>query len=213
MYHRNGGLVIFIQQVAVEVAQLADQKHALIYNGAAGERNDIGVVVGLLKDAARYVQLAVKIQTLIYVLRAGNEALLDVRHTGECLVAQNVRIDGHGAPAEELHALFFDNNLEHLLCLRTLERILREEEHRDAVIALFANLDAGLCGSLGEEVVGNLQHDADAVTGLALCVLAGAVLQLFYNRQCIVHCLVRFSALDIDDCADAAGIMLIPRIV
>ena len=213
MYHRNGGLVILIQQVAVEVAQLADQKHALIYNGAAGERNDIGVVVGLLKDAARHVQLAVKIQTLIYVLRAGNEALLDVRHTGECLVAQNVRIDGHGAPAEELHALFFDNNLEHLLCLRTLERILREEEHRDAVIALFANLDAGLRGSLGEEVVGNLQHDADAVTGLALGVLAGAVLQLFYNRQCIVHRLVRFSALDIDNCADAAGIMLIPRIV
>ena len=188
MYHRNGGLVILIQQVAVEVAQLADQKHTLIYNGAAGERNDIGVVVGLLKDAARHVQLAVKIQTLIYVLRAGNEALLDVRHTG-------------------------DNNLKHLLCLRTLERILREEEHRDAVIALFANLDAGLRGSLGEEVVGNLQHDADAVTGLTLGVLAGAVLQLFYNRQCIVHRLVRFSALDIDDCADAAGIMLIPRIV
>ena len=100
MYHRNGGLVILIQQVAVEVAQLADQKHALIYNGAAGERNNIGVVVGLLKDAARHVQLAVKIQTLIYVLRAGNEALLDVRHTGECLVAQNVRSDGHGAPAD-----------------------------------------------------------------------------------------------------------------
>ena len=61
--------------------------------------------------------------------------------------------------------------------------------------------------------MGNLQHDADAVTGLALGVLAGAVLQLLYNRQRIVHRLVRFSALDIDDCADAAGIMLIPRIV
>ena len=54
----------------------------------------------------------------------------------------------------------------------------------------------------------DLQHDAHAVAGLALGILAGTVLQPLHNGQCIVHGLVAFAALDIHHSANAAGIVL-----
>ena len=56
--------------------------------------------------------------------------------------------------------------------------------------------------------MGNLKQDADAVAGFSLCVLAGPVLQVFYDPESIFHCLMGFKTLDIDHCSDSAVIML-----
>ena len=59
----------------------------------------------------------------------------------------------------------------------------------------------------------DLQHDAHAVTGLALGILAGAVLQPFHDAQGIADRLVALAALDVHHRADAAGIVLELRVI
>ena len=86
--------------------------------------------------------------------------------------------------------------------------VLGEEEHTHAVFALVAEADVQLVGHLREETVADLQHDADAVAGLALGVLASAVLKALHDGQCIADGLVALAALDVHHCADAAGIVL-----
>lgn len=86
--------------------------------------------------------------------------------------------------------------------------VLREEEHTHAVFALVAEADVQLVGHLREEAVADLQHDADAVAGLALGVLSGAVLKALHDGQCIADGLVALAALDVHHRADAAGIVL-----
>ena len=59
----------------------------------------------------------------------------------------------------------------------------------------------------------DLQHDAHAVAGLALGILAGAVLQPFHDAQGIADRLVAPAALDVHHSADAAGIVLELRVI
>ena len=86
--------------------------------------------------------------------------------------------------------------------------VLREEEHANAIFALVAEADVHLFRDFGEELVADLQHDAHAVAGLALSVLAGAVLQSLDDGQCIADGLVALAALDVHHSADAAGVVL-----
>ena len=53
-----------------------------------------------------------------------------------------------------------------------------------------------------------LRHNADAITGGAVGILAGAVFKLFDDLQRVVYCPMRFLPADIDNGADAAGVML-----
>ena len=86
--------------------------------------------------------------------------------------------------------------------------VLGEEEHTNAVFALVAKADVQLVGHLGKEAVADLQHDAHAVAGLALGVLAGAVLKALHDGQRIADGLVALAALDVHDRTDAAVVML-----
>ena len=54
----------------------------------------------------------------------------------------------------------------------------------------------------------NLRHNADAITGDAVSVLAGAVFKLFDDLQRVVYCPMRSLSADIDNGTDSAGIML-----
>ena len=156
MYHRNGGLVIFIQQVAVEVAQLADQKHALIYNGAAGERNDIGVVVGLLEHPANHIQPPVKGDTSDHSRRLSHKRLPDAGHTVPCLLPQILGAYRHLPPAKEGQPLLLADDLKQLLCLIALQLFLREEEHADTVFPLRAQRDARSRGCFHKKLMADL---------------------------------------------------------
>ena len=58
-------------QVRIKGAQLADQEHALIDHGAAGQGAHIGVGVALLKGPADHIQPPVKVNALRQIRRAG----------------------------------------------------------------------------------------------------------------------------------------------
>ena len=56
--------------------------------------------------------------------------------------------------------------------------------------------------------VRQLRHNADAIAGSAIGVLAGAVFKLFDDLQRVIYCPMRSLSADIDNGADPAGIML-----
>ena len=106
------------------------------------------------------------------------------------------------------------DDLEHLLRLQTRERVLREEDHADAVGARRAEiLDPGFQRRLAHKPVRDLHHETHAVAGLAAGVAPGAVLQLLHDLERVVHRAVRLLAADADHRADAAGVVLKGRIV
>ena len=132
-----------------------------------------------------------------------HKALPDGRHAGARLAAQHIGGDGHFAPAKEAEALFLHNDLEHLHGLAALQLPLREKEHAHAVLPLAGQFDAKGFTSFGKIAVRDLGQDADAVAGLALGVLTGAVLKVFHNGQRVGHDLVAFAAAEIGHGADA----------
>ena len=208
MDHRHGALAVRVRQVRVELPQLAHQEHALVDNRPAGKGGDVGVDVGLLEHPAGHIQLPVEVHALGAVRGALDEALTDAGHAAAGLFAQHLGMDGDGPPAQELHALLGHDDLHHLLGLGPFEVFVGEEEHADAVVPLAAQDDALGCGGFHHQLVGNLDHQAHAVAGLAGGVLAGAVLQLFHDLQRVVHVLVALDALQTHHGADAAGVVL-----
>ena len=208
MHHADGGFIIRVLQVGVEQPQVVHQEHAFVYDGAAGQAGHIGAVAGLLKHPPHNVQLAVKINALAHLGRLFDEALPDGGHTVTGFLAHGVRVHGHFAPGQKFQSLFAGHQLKQLhgLCPQVL--VLGEEEHAHAVFPLVAQADVHLVCNFGEELVTDLEHDPHAVAGLALCILAGAVLQLFHDAERVADSLVAFAALDIHHSANATGIVL-----
>ena len=91
--------------------------------------------------------------------------------------------------------------------------VLRQKEHPDAVVAGLAKLYALLPRPGGEEGVGQLGHDADAVARRAQRVGARPVGQALDDGQRLIHSAVRGPAAQVDDRADAAGFVLQFRVV
>ena len=213
MYGCNSGLIIWILQILKELTQLFDQEHTLVYNCAAAHGYHISVVIALLEDAACHIEATVKIQSLFHLCRFSDKTLHDVRHFLYGLITDLLRMGRKGSPAKELQSLFLYNHLQHFLCLVSRKFILGEEEHADTVFTGLAKLNAKRLCYLLEEFVGNLKHDADAISGLSFRVLAGAVFQVFYNMKCLLHGTVARDALDIGYSTDATVVMLKARII
>src|SRR5262249_14977793 len=68
-------------------------------------------------------------------------------------------------------------------------------------------------GGLGEELVRRLDEDAGAVAGVLLAAAGAAVLQVVEDGQGPAHDGVRPAPLQVDDEADAAGVVLVGRVV
>ena len=113
------------------------QEHSLVHNGSAGKGYHVGVVIGLLEGPAGHIELPVEVQSLFHVRRTLYKALHDARHLLQGLASKDRRHGGNLSPSQELHTLFFYDNLEHLPGLIALQLILGEEKHTDTVISFF----------------------------------------------------------------------------
>ena len=206
VHHRQGAGKVLALQIPIECAQLAHQEHALVDDRAAGHRADVAVGVALLKHAPRHIQLAVKVQAPRQLLRARDEALLDHRHARAGALAQHLRADRHLTPAQKPQALLLGHDLHQLARLGALEAILRHEQHGDAIVALRWQFKVQRL--FFKKGVGYLQHDAHAVAGAAVGVLACAMLQLLDNFQRLVDRLAALDAVNADHRANAACVVL-----
>ena len=82
---------IGLRQVAEVCPYLGGRKHTFIYNGAAGERHDVEV----LMTYALFNLLADDVERAFQVFRsggAGDEDLFDVRFRFLCVLSQDVRV-------------------------------------------------------------------------------------------------------------------------
>ena len=82
------------------------------------------------------------------------------------------------------------------------------EDNTRSVVAELGERDALLRTDAAEEFVRHLCENACAVAGVVLGADGATVVEVEKNGQRIAYDLVGFSAMDIDDEADAAGVML-----
>ena len=69
MHHGDCRFIIDILQIAEEGAELSYEEHTFVYDGTAGKRWHVGVVVALFENTAYDVQTAVESDSLFHILR------------------------------------------------------------------------------------------------------------------------------------------------
>ena len=74
-------------------------------------------------------------------------------------------------------------------------------------------LKPSLAVSADQELMRNLHQDTRAVAGQRITAAGPAMRQVVQHLQSLAHDIVGSLALDIDDEADAAGVVLVPRVV
>ena len=117
------------------------------------------------------------------------------------------------SPAENLLSFLRDQTLEGLALPGLLGLVAREEHHADRVCAGLGQFDAELAGLLPHELVGQLDQDSSAVTGLGIAPAGAAVLEPDEHLDARADQLVRLLALDVRDEPDPTGVPLIGGIV
>ena len=205
VHQRRGGGIVGLLKIGIERAQLRHQHHALVDDCARGQRADIRLGRGLLKAAAQHIQPAVERRAALSVLRACHKALHDRGHALPRAAPEQFGTDRHIAPGDEGEAFRAAGGFERGFLGGCVGG---EEEHGRAVIALIAQINPLRCRPAAEQGMGNLRHNAHAVAGRALRVAARAVRQPLHDGQCAVNRAMIAFSIQIDDRADAAGLVL-----
>jgi hypothetical protein len=89
----------------------------------------------------------------------------------------------------------------------------RKKNHSNAVRSCLWKLETKLLALAGEELMRDLNQNASAVTGFRIASTRAAVRQVQKNPNSLLDDVVTFSAADAGDEADAAGVVLVSRMV
>src|SRR5439155_11816423 len=116
-------------------------------------------------------------------------------------------------PAEQHLALVLDGALDLVFAGVARGGVARQEHHADAVLARRRQLHALLRHLLAEEAVGDLDQQARTVGELRVIAHGAAVSEVSQHRQALLDDGVRLPALDVGYEADAAGVMLVVRVI
>ena len=220
MDERESGLDRRVLEVGVVLLELLGQKHPLVDEGLEREAGNVPVlrpvdgghpdlVVGPLPDD---VELPLE-GHLVEGRVPADEDLPDERLGGLGRLSQRGIVGRHRPPADERLALGLDDLLEALLDSAALDPVAGEEDQAGPVLAGLGKGDPGLLADLLEEGVGNLDEDAGAVAGVRLAAGRAAVVEVLEDLDRLLQDPVGLAALDVDDEADAAGVVLEPRVV
>ena len=122
-------------------------------------------------------------------------------------------VDRHVAEAEQRQPFGLRRFGDDLFDMGAQRRVLRHEPVADAILAGRRQFDALRRHLLAEEPVGNLHQHAGAIAHQRVGADGAAMRQVFEHGKAVLDDLVRLHALHVDDEADAAGVMLVARIV
>ncbi len=89
----------------------------------------------------------------------------------------------------------------------------RQKAHRDRIAAGRRQVEAALLGPIAQQPVRHLDHAAGAVADQRVGSDRAAMVEIDQDLQPAADDIVRFSALDVRDKADAAGVVLVARII
>ncbi len=198
-----------VAQVGVVARELRRGEHPLEDDRAGAEARDRELVeADTLDHAPDHVQLALEQVLVADALARAHEQLGDARRVGTGRGAAGALGDRHLAPAEHDLALGLDRLLEHPHGVRGVAA--REEAHRHAVEPRGRQLAAGL---RPQELIRKLQQDPRAVTRVRIRPLRAAVLEMLERGERLLDHLVRSGRPQPGHEGDAAGIMLVGRVV
>ena len=94
-----------------------------------------------------------------------------------------------------------------------LDRVLRQEDHPHAVLPRGRQGDVQLLAHPPQERVRRAHQDAGPVAAVLLAPARPPVVHVLQHLQRVTHDLMAGLALDVADEADAAGVLLEPRVV
>ncbi|CAB4881877.1 unannotated protein [freshwater metagenome] len=201
-----------VAQVGEEPGDLVRDQHSLVDAGARGEARCVEVLTrGQLDDAADHVELALECVAIggRIPLRA-DEDLTDERTRAVRGLPDVCDVDGDVAPAEDVLTLCADRLFNEFDQRCALGLILREEAHPDAVASELRKLELA---DGPQELVGNLREDPRAVAGRDVGALGTAVLEVVERLQRANDDVVHRLVVELGDHRDAAGVVLIARVV
>ena len=178
------------------------------------ERQPVGRVLGALADD---VQLALEPHRIGGRDRGPgpfpDEQLFDDRRGRDGRRPEPAQVGRDRTPPEHVLPFFTHDLLEEAADPIALAGVLRQEHQAGAVAAFGGQREPERGGHLPEEPVGDLNQDARAVAGVGLAAAGAAVQQIDQQLQSALDDRMRAPPLDVGDEADAAGVMLVPRVV
>ncbi|MGC0404098.1 hypothetical protein RKD27_006742 [Streptomyces sp. SAI-126] len=208
VHERDRGGEAAVGQVREEGLELTGGQHALVDDGARGQRGEVDVDLAL-GALAQHERLAVERD-----VRRGHggsvadEDLAEGRHRRAGGGTEQLGGDRDLAPAEDGEALLGGDRLD--LRDGVLGAVLRQEGDTDGVRTGRGQFEAG---DLAEEGVRNLGQDARAVTRVGLGAGGTAVLQVAQNRERLLDQRMARLAGEGGHEADATGVLFVAGVV
>ena len=142
-----------------------------------------------------------------------DEDLFDVGLSSASLAADGVAVGGSVAPAEDGETFLTGDAFDDAFADEALLGFHGQEHHADAVVARVGQGVAEFLAFAGEELVGNLDEDAGAVTGFGVATAGSAMGQIDEDLDAFGDDVVGRFGVDVDYEAEAASIVLVCRIV
>ncbi len=221
MHQCQRALEIGLGQIGIVFAELIGEEHALVDDGAAGQRRRViageaavaAQVDRLRNRLANDVKPAFEVIFAFYMRATADEHL----HVGRLRrldgFAERGIVGRHIAPAQQRQLFGLDLVGDDALDDFAPGLFPRHEKRADRVVAGLRQRKAEVLRLAREEGVRNLHQDAGAVAGARIGADSAAMFEIAENADRVGDDLMRFLALDIGDEADAAGILLQRQVV
>ena len=214
-------LDVGVGKIGEHALDLVGREHALVDERVRGEARhvhelllgEVHRVDRVLDALADDVELALEVGVVSHTGAAPDEHLPHDRLHRARGGAQVPIVGGQVAPAQEALAFLDHEGLDQRLHLVALEIVAGQEREAGAVLRRRRQREAERRAHLAQEFVGHLQQDAGAVAGVRLAPAGAPVQEVDQDLERLAHDGVRLSSLDVDDEADAAGVVLVAGIV
>ncbi len=215
MHDRQAGLEVRVAEIGEEDRQLRRGEHAFVHQRALGQAGhveelfvgDAGRAYGLLCQAAHDVEASLESGVIHGVISTANEDLAERGLRGLGGRSDRRVVDRHVAPAQQGQAFVPQDLLEQGLTLLLAAGIAWQEHDARTVVPGWRETQLLIRATLFEEAVRHLHQDARAVARVLLRAAGAAMLEIGQNRQRLLDGGVRAAPLDVDDKADAAGVV------
>ena len=225
MHHSNCRLRQRVAQVLVKLTDQRRKQQALIDNRARRKGRHVQmrnrrlavfcskIGEGVLRLLANDEEFALERVLILYPWTPSHDCLTDHRHRFENGFAQAGRVDGHVAPADQRLTLDPDEMLE--LSDRDIAGLClaRQKAHSHRVAARLRQIDGRLRGPVAQERMGNLDKAAGAVADRWVRPHRTAMIEIDKEPKALGDDRVGLVSLDIGNEPDAAGIVLIGRVI
>ena len=167
-------------------------------------------VLGLLADRQ---DLALEGVLVGELGAAADDRHLDHRHALDHGLAEAGDVGRHVAPAQKLLLLDLDEVFQPLDGEGARLLVLRQEAHGHGVVAGLRQVDALLLRPVAQQAVGDLDQAAGAVAHQRVGADGAAVVEVDQDGKPLAHDGMALPALDVGHEADAAGVVLVARVV